>query len=87
MGFDFSQDFSSGLSDHFGVNEGLGLCLLKNWMVLNVTPAVLESIQSKDFQSWLLAVFGIKSRLSRSESLRGSHDFPKSLEPHGDESP
>src|SRR5271166_5957223 len=39
VGFDFSQDFSSGLSDHFGVNEGFGLCLLKNWMVLKVTPA------------------------------------------------
>ena len=26
----FSQDFSSGLSDHFGVKEGLGLRLLKN---------------------------------------------------------
>ena len=23
-GFVFSQDFSSGLSDHFGVNDGLG---------------------------------------------------------------
>ena len=30
VGLDFSQDFSSGLSDHFGVNEGFGLCLLKN---------------------------------------------------------
>jgi hypothetical protein len=30
VGFDFSQDFSSGLSDHFGVKEGFGLCLLKN---------------------------------------------------------
>src|SRR6202035_3070860 len=56
VGFDFSQDFSSGLSDHFGVNEGLGLYLLKNWRVLNVTFAVLHSAQSKVFQSLLLDV-------------------------------
>ena len=30
VGLDFSHDFSSGLSDHFGVKEGLGLYLLKN---------------------------------------------------------
>src|SRR5580704_5515536 len=29
VGLDFSHDFSSGLSDHFGVKDGLGLCLLK----------------------------------------------------------
>ena len=29
VGLDFSQDFSSGLSDHLGVKEGLGLNLLK----------------------------------------------------------
>jgi hypothetical protein len=29
VGFDFSHDFSSGLSDHFGVNDGLGFLLLK----------------------------------------------------------
>src|ERR1700719_289317 len=29
VGLDFSHDFSSGFSDHFGVNEGLGLNLLK----------------------------------------------------------
>ena len=30
VGLDFSQDFSSGFSDHFGVKEGFGLYLLKN---------------------------------------------------------
>src|SRR6266478_8262989 len=43
VGFDFSQDFSSGLSDHFGVNDGLGLYLLKKWIVSKATPAVLQS--------------------------------------------
>ena len=28
-GFCFSQDFSSGFSDHFGVNDGFGLMELK----------------------------------------------------------
>src|SRR5215472_98520 len=59
VGLDFSQDFSRGLSDHFGVNDGLGLYLLKNWMVLNVTPAVLHNAQSKDFHSLLLVAFAI----------------------------
>src|SRR5271154_1322472 len=43
VGLDFSQDFNSGLSDHFGVKEGFGFFLLKCWMVSNVTPAVLHS--------------------------------------------
>src|SRR5947209_4196709 len=30
VGFDFCHDFKSGLSDHLGVNDGLGLYLLKN---------------------------------------------------------
>src|SRR5580692_6261097 len=51
VGLDFSQDFSSGLSDHFGVNDGLGLFLLKYWIVSKVSPAVLQSAQSKVFQS------------------------------------
>src|SRR5580698_6110058 len=59
VGLDFSQDFSSGLSDHFGVIEGLGLCLLKNWMVSNAIPAVLQSAQSNVFQSLLLAVLAM----------------------------
>src|SRR5215469_6023133 len=47
VGLVFSQDLSSGLSDHFGVKEGLGLCLLKNWTVLKVTAAVLQTRVSK----------------------------------------
>src|SRR5579864_4282483 len=46
VGLVFSQDLSSGLSDHFGVNEGFGLDLLKYWIVSNVMPAVLHSVQS-----------------------------------------
>src|SRR5713101_6127102 len=46
VGLVFSQDFSSGLSDHFGVNEGFGLYLLKTWMVLKVTPATLQTAAS-----------------------------------------
>jgi hypothetical protein len=59
VGLDFSQDFSSGLSDHFGVMEGFGLYLLKNWIVLKVTFALLQSVQSKTFQRLLLTVFPI----------------------------
>src|SRR5580692_8778032 len=50
VGFDFSHDLSSGLSDHFGVNDGFGLRLLKYWMLLYVTVAVLQSAQSNVFQ-------------------------------------
>src|SRR5580698_7638883 len=32
VGLDFSQLLSSGFSDHFGVKEGFGLYLLKNWI-------------------------------------------------------
>src|SRR6202171_5121419 len=46
VGLVFSHDFSSGLSDHFGVTEGLGLRLLKYWMVSKVIPAVLQRTQS-----------------------------------------
>src|SRR5262249_46043513 len=46
VGLVFSQDLSNGLSDHFGVNEGLGLRLLKNCMALKVTPAVLQTTAS-----------------------------------------
>src|SRR5260370_38767281 len=46
VGLVFSQDFSSGLSDHFGVKDGLGLRLLKNWIVSKVIPAALQTAQS-----------------------------------------
>src|ERR1700693_2155662 len=65
VGFDFSQDLSSGLSDHFGVNDGFGLRLLKNCIVLKVTPAVLHSTQSHDFHSWFPSVFAINAPLLR----------------------
>src|SRR5689334_19696824 len=51
VGFVFSQDFSNGLSDHFGVKEGLGLDLLKNCKVSNATPAVLLTAKSTSFQA------------------------------------
>src|SRR5260370_35232267 len=46
VGLVFSHDFSSGLSDHFGVTEGLGLRLLTYWMVSKVIPAPLQTPQS-----------------------------------------
>src|SRR5690242_3098712 len=49
VGLLFSHDFSMGLSDHFGVKLGFGLYLLKNWIVLNATPALLHISQSADF--------------------------------------
>src|SRR5918912_1689723 len=39
VGLVFCHDFSSGLSDHFGVNDGLGLYLLTDWIALNKPPA------------------------------------------------
>src|SRR6202790_5664369 len=51
VGLDFSHDFSSGLSDHLGVNDGLGLYLLKNWMLSKVTPAVLATTESTTFHA------------------------------------
>src|SRR5256885_10333518 len=63
VGLVFSQDFSSGLSDHFGVTEGLGLRLLKYWMVLNVIPAALQTTQSNVLAICVPTVFGITSIL------------------------
>src|SRR5664279_4515386 len=34
VGFDFCHDFKSGLSDHFGVNDGFGL----NWLTDRIAP-------------------------------------------------
>src|SRR6266705_2883992 len=59
VGLVFSQDFSSGLSDHLGVTEGFGLRLLKYWMVSKVIPAVLQTIQSNVLATCVPAVFGI----------------------------
>src|SRR6266704_6883901 len=41
VGLVFCQDLRSGLSDHFGVNEGLGLYLLITWMESNKPPAII----------------------------------------------
>src|SRR5437588_725670 len=46
VGFVFCQDFSSGLSDHFGVNDGLGLYLLTSWMESKRVPAIVASPRS-----------------------------------------
>src|SRR5580700_5815951 len=46
VGLLFSHDFSSGLSDHFGVKFGLGLCWLKICIVSNANPAVLAATKS-----------------------------------------
>src|SRR6202165_6134003 len=59
VGLVFSQDFSSGLSDHFGVTEGLGFFLLKYWMVSNVIPAVLQTTQSNVLAICVPTIFGI----------------------------
>src|SRR5579872_6871479 len=63
VGFDFSHDFSSGLSDHFGVKDGLGaLRLSKNRTVLKVTCAVLQRLQSNDFHSFVPTLLAIIPR-------------------------
>jgi len=59
VGLVFSQDFNSGLSDHFGVTEGFGLRLLKYWMVSNVIPAALQRTQSNVLAICVPTVFGI----------------------------
>src|SRR6266705_1217458 len=58
-GFVFSHDFRSGLSDHRGVNDGLGPYLLKNWMASNVTPATAEAARSTNFKIRVPLVLGI----------------------------
>src|SRR5215469_5149742 len=59
VGFVFSQDFRSGLSDHFGVKDGFGLYLLKNWMVLKVILAALQTAQSTVLRTCVPTRFGI----------------------------
>src|SRR5207245_69192 len=46
VGLVFSQDLRSGLSDHFGVKDGFGLYLLKNWIALKVAPAAEQTAAS-----------------------------------------
>src|ERR671933_525631 len=56
-GIDFCQDFRSGLSDHFGVNDSFGLNWLKNWTVLNRPPATAVSPFSKCLIGFILRPF------------------------------
>src|SRR4030095_2307926 len=46
VGFVFCDDLRSGLSDHFGVNDGLGLYLLTTWMALKTPAAAIVSPRS-----------------------------------------
>src|ERR1700738_1094887 len=59
VGLVFSQDLSSGLSDHCGVTDGFGLRLLKCWIVLKVIPAVLRRTQSIDLKICVATRFDI----------------------------
>src|SRR5712691_2350916 len=59
VGLVFSQDFSNGLSDHFGVKDGLGWYLLKNWIVSKTTPAVLHRSASRIFRTFMPFLLGI----------------------------
>src|ERR1700704_6521047 len=40
VGLVFCHDFNKGLSDHLGVNDGLGLYLLNTWIESNSPPAI-----------------------------------------------
>src|SRR5450755_1941956 len=53
VGLVFSQDFSSGLSDHCGVTDGFG------FFVLKVTAAVLQIAQSIDLFTCVPTLLGI----------------------------
>src|ERR1700742_4575981 len=51
-GFVFSQDFSSGLSDHFGVNDGRRLILFR---LLNTIQAPLAASE-RPFSTYLIGL-------------------------------
>src|SRR5215472_11496456 len=59
VGFVFSQDFKSGLSDHFGVKDGFGLYLLKNCTMSKVASAALQTAQSRVLSNCVPTRFGI----------------------------
>ncbi len=60
VGLVFSHDLSSGLSDHFGVNDGFGFTLeLKNWTVLKAAVAVVHAARSTSFHAVFPIVLGI----------------------------
>src|SRR4029077_20817524 len=48
VGLVFSQDLSSGLSDHFGVTDGFGLRLLKCWVGGKVNQHAFEHPHTKN---------------------------------------
>src|SRR5689334_10549969 len=52
VGLVFCQDFCSGLSDHLGMNDSLGLNWLKNWAVLKAAPAIAD----KPFSTYLIGL-------------------------------
>src|SRR5262249_20075395 len=43
VGLVFCHDFSKGLSDHLGMNDSLGLNLLKNWMASKAPLANIDN--------------------------------------------
>src|SRR5207245_9139794 len=59
VGLVFSQDFNKGLSDHFGVKEGLGWYLLRNWIVSKATLAVLHRSASKILRPFVAFLLGM----------------------------
>src|SRR5579859_2579876 len=67
-GLDFSYDLSSGLSDHFGVGDGLGLILFKR---SNTTHALLAAVTTA-FSTYLI---GLRILASSSWLLASSRTF------------
>src|ERR1700732_4551977 len=78
VGLVFSQDLSSGLSDHCGVTDGFGLRLLKCWIVLKVIPAVLHSTQSIDLKICVATRFDINFQPPLSNCSQGFSPFNRS---------
>src|SRR5580700_3464631 len=64
-GFCFSHDFSSGFSDHLGVNDGFGLMELKVLNTCHAAPAATVTA----FSAYLI---GLCMRLSSPEAILNS---------------
>src|SRR5579863_2201004 len=56
----FCQDFSSGLSDHLGMNEGFILYLLNTLIPSKVAPATAERVASKYFSKRVSTRLGME---------------------------
>src|SRR5205807_8806458 len=72
VGFDFCHDFNNGLSDHLGVNDGLGLYLLTTWIESKMAPATAASPRSAyliGFITQLLPEEFTQYRIKRSQPL------------------